>query len=225
MIPWELLDSALVPGDGETLCLYRRGSEFSIRLAGGELMNSRAHGSEEALAELACARLAGQDKATVLIGGLGMGYTLAAALQRLGPRARVVVAELLPAVVVWNRGVLAGLAGQPLTDPRVSVQEMDVARILQTARQAYDAILLDVDNGPEGLTHAGNDWLYSRAGLQAARAALKPSGILAVWSASPDAAFSRLLRQSGFAVEEITARARGRKGGGRHRIWLAQRGG
>lgn len=223
MIPWELLDSAPVPGGNETLCLYRRGTEFSIRVDGEELMNSRVHDSEEALAKLACARVADRPMPTVLIGGLGMGYTVAAALQRLGAQARVVVAELVPAVVAWNRGVLAGLAGHPLEDMRISVREIDVARILQTEQQAYDAILLDVDNGPDGLTRSGNDWLYSREGLSAARAALKPSGILAVWSASPEPAFSRLLRQTGFTVEEVTARARGRKGGRRHLIWLAER--
>lgn len=224
MIPWELLDSAPVPGGGETLCLHRRGAEFSIRVDGNELMNSRVHGSEDALAELACARLADRPSPTVLIGGLGMGYTVAAALLRLGAQARVVVAELVPAVVVWNRGVLAGLAGHPLNDSRVSVREIDVARILQTEQQGYDAILLDVDNGPEGLTRSGNDWLYTRAGLTAAHAALKPSGVLAVWSASPEPAFSRLLRQTGFTVEEVTVRARGPQGGSRHMIWLAERG-
>lgn len=223
MIPWELLDSAPVPGGGETLCLHRRGAEFSIRVDGNELMNSRVHGSEDALAELACARLADCPSPTVLIGGLGMGYTVAAALTRLGAQARVVVAELVPAVVAWNRGVLAGLAGHPLNDSRVSVREIDVARILQTEQQGYDAILLDVDNGPEGLTRSGNDWLYTRAGLTAAHGALKPSGILAVWSAGPEPAFSRLLRQTAFTVGEVTVRARGAQGGSRHMIWLAQR--
>jgi len=135
----------------------------------------------------------------------------------------VVVAELLPAVVAWNRGVLAGLAGNPLNDGRVSLRVIDVAKILKTEQQGYDAILLDVDNGPEGLTRSGNDWLYAKGGLIAARAALKPSGILAIWSATPDPAFSKLLRQAGFTVEEVAARARGRKGGSRHMIWLAQR--
>lgn len=223
MIPWELLDSAPVPGGSETLCLHRRGTEFSIRVDGNELMNSRVHGSEDALAELACARLAGRPSSTVLIGGLGMGYTVAAALQRLDAQARVVVAELVPAVVAWNRGPLAALAGYPLKDIRVSVREIDVARILKTEHQVYDAILLDVDNGPEGLTRSGNNWLYTRAGLTAAHAALKPSGVLAVWSASPEPAFSRLLRQTGFTVEEVTVRARGFQGGSRHMIWLAER--
>ncbi len=224
MIPWQLLDSAPVPGGDETMRLYRRGEEFSIRVDGHELMNSRVHGSEEALAELVCGRLAGRPAPALLIGGLGMGYTTAAALHRLGAQARVVVAELVPAVVAWNRGPLAALAGHPLDDPRIVVRETDVARILQTAGQTYDAILLDVDNGPEGLTRSGNDWLYSRAGLEAAHTALNPSGILAVWSATPSPAFTKLLRRTGFTVEEVTARARGPKGGSRHVIWLAGRG-
>jgi spermidine synthase len=223
MIPWQLLDSAPVPGGSETLHLYQRGTEFSIRVDTNELMNSRVHGSEDALAELACTRVGDRPAPTILIGGLGMGYTAAAALRRLGPQARVVVAELVPAVVAWNRGVLAALAGHPLEDSRVSVREIDVARILQTEQQAFDAILLDVDNGPDGLTRTGNDWLYGKAGLQAAHAALKPSGILAVWSATPAPAFTKLLRQTGFTAEEVTARARGNKGGSRHLIWLAER--
>lgn len=223
MIPWELLDSVPVPGGDERLSLHRRGEEFSIRVDGRELMNRRVHGSEDALAELVCERLASSSAPKVLIGGLGMGYTAAAALHRLGAGARVVVAELVPAVVAWNRGPLACLAGHPLEDIRVSVQEIDVARILQTEPQAYDAVVLDVDNGPDGLTSTGNNWLYTMAGLNAAHAALKPSGILAVWSAGPDASFSRLLRRVGFTVEDVTVRSRGRKGGSRHMIWLAER--
>ena len=224
MIPWKLLDSVPVPGGDEMLCLYRRGEEFSIRVDGRELMNSRVHGSEDVLAELACARLANSLSPKVLFGGLGMGYTTAAALQLLGAQAKLVVAELVPTVVAWNRGPLAALAGYPLEDSRVSVREIDVARILQTEQNAFDAIVLDVDNGPEGLIKTANDWLYSRAGLNAAHAALKSSGILAVWSASSDLAFSRLLRQAGFTVENVTVRSRGRKGGSRHMIWLAERG-
>jgi spermidine synthase len=222
MIPWELLDSSPVPGGSETLRLYRRDTEFSIRLDGCELMNSRVHGSEDALAELGCAKLANRPSPKVLIGGLGMGYTAAAALQNLGARAQVVVAELVPAVVAWNWGPLAHLAGQPLDDDRILVREIDVAHMLKAEQHAYDAIILDVDNGPDGLTSSANDWLYGRDGLNAAHTALKPSGILAVWSASPDPAFSRLLRQAGFSVEEVTVRARGRKGS-RHMIWLAER--
>lgn len=223
MIPWELLDSTPVPGGTETLRLYRRDDEFSIRVDGCELMNSRVHGSEAALAELSCARIVNNPSPKILIGGLGMGYTTAAALDKLGAQAQVVVAELVPAVVEWNRGPLASLAEYPLKDSRVSVREIDVAHILKAEKHIYDAILLDVDNGPDGLTRAENNWLYTRPGLSAAYAALKFSGILSVWSASPDPSFSKLLRQIGFKVEEVTVRARGRKGGSHHMIWIAER--
>ncbi|TAN39767.1 MAG: hypothetical protein EPN25_10270 [Nitrospirae bacterium] len=223
MIPWEFLDTAPVPGNGGELRLYRRGNEFSIRVAGRELMNSSAHGSEDALAELACDRIKDRTRPRVLIGGLGMGFTLSAALRRLGSRGHVDVAELVPAVIAWNRGPLAGLAGSPLQDRHVTVCEGDVAHMLRTVQSAYDAILLDVDNGPEGLTHKGNDWLYSPEGLKAASAALRPAGLLAVWSATPNRAFTQRLKRLGFAVDEVTVRARGRQGGGRHTIWLARR--
>ena len=223
MIPWEVIDSAQVPGTGGELCLYRRGDEFSIRLERCELMNSRVHGSEDALAELACARIADRTRPRILIGGLGMGYTLAAALRRLGSGARVIVAELVPAVVQWNRGPIAHLAGHPLEDERVTVFEVDVVRILKEGQQAYDAILLDVDNGPEGLTRQGNDWLYARDGLETAFSALRPGGVLAVWSAGPNRAFTRRVRQAGFEVSEIQVHARGPRGGGRHTIWIAVR--
>ena len=225
MIPWEFLDSASIPGSGSELSLYRRGDEFSIRVDNNELMNSRVHGSEDALAELACARIADRSQPRVLIGGLGMGYTLAAALQHLGKTARVVVAELVSTVVEWNRGALADLAGNPLDDGRVTVREIDVARILHDERGAYDAILLDVDNGPEGLTRRRNDSLYTQAGLEKAFGALRPEGVLAVWSASPDQAFLLRLRRAGFNVDEIPVRARGPRGGGRHTIWIAGRNG
>jgi len=223
MIPWELLDSAPVPGGIEILRLYRRDDEFSIRVDGCELMNSRVHGSEDVLAKLSCARIVNNPSPKILIGGLGMGFTTAAALNKLSAQAQVVVAELVPAVVKWNRGPLANLAESPLEDSRVSVREIDVAQILKAEKQTYDAILLDVDNGPDGLTRAENNWLYTRSGLSAAYAALKFPGILSVWSASPDSAFSKLLRQSGFKVEEVTVCARGRKGGSRHIIWIAER--
>jgi spermidine synthase len=224
MIPWEFLGSAQAPGNGPELRLYKRGEEFSIRVNGCELMNSRVHGSEVALAELACARIADHPCPRVLIGGLGMGYTTAAALRRLGAEGQVVVAELVPAVVEWNRGPLAALAGHPLQDVRVTVREVDVAQILKEEHRAYDAILLDVDNGPEGLTRKCNDWLYARAGLDAAFAALRPAGVLAVWSAGPDEAFFKRLCQAGFQVDEARVRARGSRGGSRHTIWLAGRG-
>jgi spermidine synthase len=223
MIPWEYLESAAVPGGEGELSLYRRGAEYSIRVAGRELMNSRLHGSEEALAELAYARLGGRPAPRLLIGGLGMGYTLAAALRRLGEDGRVVVAELVPAVVAWNRGPLADLAGRPLEDARVAVHEGDVAQVLRAEAEAFDAVLLDVDNGPEGLVRKDNDWLYARPGLTAAFTALRPRGLLAVWSANPSRVFADRLRRAGFEVEEVRARARENRGGRRHTIWLARR--
>jgi spermidine synthase len=221
--PWILLASAAVPGDGGELRLYRRGDEFSIKLVGrGELMNSRVHGSEDALAEQTCARLLNGIAPQLLIGGLGMGFTLAAALRHLGDQAQVVVAELVPAVVAWNRGPLGKAAGHPLEDPRVSVREGDVAGILKAGQQAFDAILLDVDNGPEGLTRKQNDWLYGMNGLNAAYASLRPQGVLAVWSAGPDPDFVQRLRKVGFEVEELRVRGHGTKGA-RHIIWFARR--
>lgn len=223
MNPWILLDSTQVPGNGGELRLYQRDDDFSIKIAGhGELMSTRVHGSEDALAEQTCARLKNCVKPRLLIGGLGMGFTLAAALRTAGDQAKVMVAELVPAVVAWNRGPLGAHAGHPLQDPRVSVREVDVARILKAEQQAFDAILLDVDNGPEGLTRKENDWLYSMSGLNSAYAALRPHGVLAVWSASPDRVFHQRLRKVGFEVEEVRVRARGSKGA-RHIIWFAKR--
>lgn len=221
MIPWEMLDRQEVPGEGHEMALYRRGQDFSIRIDHRELMSSRVHGSEEALAELAMARLADPEQARVLIGGLGMGYTAAAALKFLGPLAQVIIAELVPAVVTWNQGPLAHLAGNPLGDPRVQVLVQDVAPILKVTTAGFDAILLDVDNGPQSMTRRGNAWLYSVAGLKAARATLRPQGVLAVWSATPDAGFSRALGYAGFQVTEVPVRARGKQGGSHHLIWLA----
>lgn len=223
MIPWVLLDSAQVPGNGGELRLYQREDDFSIKIVGhGELMTSRMHDSEDALAERTCSRLVDCVKPRLLIGGLGMGFTLAAALRRVGSQAQVVVAELVPAVVAWNRGPLGEHAGHPLQDPRVIVHKVDVARILTTEQKAYDAILLDVDNGPEGLTRKANDWLYSIDGLNAAYAALRPQGVLAVWSAGPDRKFLQRLRKVGFEVDEVRVRAHGKKGT-RHIIWFAKR--
>jgi spermidine synthase len=202
--------------------LYQRAFEFSISVKNEELMNSRMHGSEDALAELVCKRLTDRKNTRILIGGLGMGFTLGAALAHLGDHAEVVVAELVPAVVQWNRTHLAELAGRPLDDPRVTVRESDVAFVIKEQAEAYEAILLDVDNGPDGLTQAGNDRLYTHGGLAAAKAALKPGGILAVWSAEPDQSFSKRLMGSGFKMEEVTVRARGTKGR-RHTIWLAEK--
>jgi spermidine synthase len=223
MIPWQHLDSALIPDNGGELRLYQRGTEFSIRADGNELMNSRVHGSEEALAELACTRIGRRRKVRVLVGGLGMGFTLAATLRSLRSDAEVVVAELVPAVVSWNRRYFAPLAAFPLDDGRVRVHERDVGDLLQQGRAAYDAILLDVDNGPEGFTRAANDGLYNVRGLRRAASALRPEGVLAIWSAGKDRAFSERLLHTGFLVEEVTEKARGRRGGSRHHIWLATR--
>ncbi|MEP9386426.1 hypothetical protein [Mesorhizobium sp. KR9-304] len=222
MIPWIQLDSAKVPGGREELRLKQRGAEFSIMLGANELMNSRLSGSEEALARLSCAAIGGRTQPRMLIGGLGMGFTLRAALAELGPDARILVAELVPAVVAWARGPMAELFAGSLDDPRVETREADVADVIRLGRGVYDAILLDVDNGPDGLSRGANDRLYDMAGLAATRAALTPGGVLAVWSAHPDRGFAARLRQSGFEVEEVHTRARGKRGA-RHVIWLAAR--
>ena len=226
MIPRELIDTAEVPG-GETLRLFRRGGDFMIVLDRNELMNSRMSGSEEALADLACARVRGRPQtrggARVLIGGYGMGFTLRAALRALGADAEIVVAELVPAIVAWARGPMAALADGCLDDPRVTVIEGDVGAVIAEGAGAYDAILLDVDNGPDGLSRAGNDRLYHAGGLAAAKAALRPGGVLAVWSAAPDAGFVRRMKVAGFAVEEVVVRARSNGKGPRHVIWLGVR--
>jgi spermidine synthase len=219
MLPWVQLDSASAPGGGE-LRLKKRGTEFSIMLGTNELMNSRLSGSEEALAKLSCERIGVRRSPHMLIGGLGMGFTLRAALSALGPDAHVTVAELVPSVVSWARGPMAEVFGNCLDDPRVTVREGDVGALINSAKSLYDAILLDVDNGPEGLTRPANDSLYSHAGLNCARTALRPGGVLAVWSSGPDRAFTNRLRQGGFATEEVKARAGGKRGA-RHIIWLA----
>jgi len=223
VIPWAEICRAPVPESSQELALFRRGEEYSIRLNSVELMNSRSTGSETALADLACDRLPGRRGPSVLIGGLGMGYTLAAVLRRLDARARVVVAELVPAVVEWVRAPLAELAGRPLDDPRVSVEERDVAQLIGAAPAAWDAILLDVDNGPQALTRPANDGLYSRPGLDAALLALRPGGVLAVWSAEEDRAFDKRLGQAGFAVHRSRVRSREASRGAHHHVWVALR--
>ncbi|MBO9134090.1 MULTISPECIES: spermidine synthase [unclassified Rhizobium] len=221
MIPWTLLDTASIPNGGGELRLKQRGREFSIMLGSNELMNSRLSGSEEALATLACERIAARPSPHLLIGGLGMGFTLRAALGAIGSDARVTVAELVPAVVAWARGPMAEIFSGSLDDPRVAVHEGDVAAAIQSGRESYDAILLDVDNGPDGLTHAANDGLYNRKGLLAARDALRPGGVLAVWSSGPDTRFTKRLRDARFSAEEVATRANGKRGGARHMIWIA----
>ena len=221
MIPWELLGTAPIPNSSGKLSLSRRGEEYSIRVDNAELMNSRMHGSEEELARLSCSKIAGRTKAQVLIGGLGMGFTTAAALENLPQSARVTVAELVPGLVEWNRTFLSHLANEPLSDSRVRVCVEDVGDLMKKSRQKFDAILLDVDNGPASLTHPDNAWLYGPAGLATARRALRPGGILAVWSVAPDPIFTKRLQQSGFQVEEVRTCARGKGKGARHTIWLA----
>jgi spermidine synthase len=221
VLRWELLDSTPVPGENKELRLYRRGDVYAIRVDGVELMNSRVHGSENALADLACARLPRSKDVRVLIGGLGMGFTAAAALRQLPAHARIEIVECVPAVIAWNRGPLAHLAGRPLEDGRVRVREADVAQVLRTERTSLDAFLLDVDNSPNGLTRPGNSWLYAPPGLKAAFDALRPGGVFAIWSVAPDAEFTRLLRRAQFQVKEHHPRSRGAGGGGRRTIWLA----
>ena len=225
MNKWQILAAVDIPNGGGTLTLAQRDKEFSIRLSGirGELMNSRVHGSEEALAELGCARLASVAGARVLVGGLGMGFTLAASLKAVPASAAVTVAELIPAVVDWNRGPLGDCAGRPLDDRRTRVHIGDVADLVAGSDNAFDAILLDVDNGPEGLTQVDNQRLYSAAGLRALHRALGPEGTLAVWSAGPDPQFVIRLKKTGFQVMVRAVRARPGKGS-HHTIFLAKRG-
>ncbi len=220
VIPWVHLATAKIPGVAEELRLKRRGSEFSIMLGTNELMNSRISGSEEALARLAIDRIAGRARPHILIGGLGMGFTLRAALAELGSEAAIVVAEIVPALIHWARQDMAEVFGTCLDDPRVSIHEGDVGNLIRTGRNLYDAILLDVDNGPEGLSRKANDALYDSAGLASATHALASGGVLAVWSSGPDSGFTRRLRQAGLTVEEVSVRARGKRGA-RHTIWLA----
>jgi spermidine synthase len=224
MIPATLLGTANIPNNGGELRLTQRENDFSIRLkgVGGELMNSRVHSSELALAELGCAHIQGLQKTTVLVGGMGMGFTLAAALSATSGSSSVVVAELVPEVIEWNRGPLGECAGRPLDDARVLVHLGDVADLFESNQATYDAVLLDVDNGPESFTQADNSKLYSTESLHAIRQALKPGGMLAIWSAWHDQSFSLQLKKSGFKVETKIVRAHKGKGS-RHTIYLARK--
>jgi len=221
MIPWLQIDSAVVPGTAVELRLMQRGSEFSMKLGPNELMNSRLSGSEQALATLACRKIASVAQPRLLIGGLGMGFTLRAALAVLGAEARITVAELVPAVIAWARGPMAEVFGGSLEDPRARILTADVAELIRSDAAAYDAILLDVDNGPEGLIRKANGALYDASGLQAAHRALRPGGVLAVWSSGPHPAFSKRLRGAGFDVSEVALRATAKGSGAHHVIWLA----
>jgi spermidine synthase len=221
MIPWLQIDTARVPDAEVELRLMRRGAEFSMMLGPNELMNSRLSGSEEALATLACRRLEAVKRPHLLIGGLGMGFTLRAALAVMGSEARIVVAELVPAVIAWARGPMADIFGNSLDDPRASILTADVAEVIRSHASAFDAILLDVDNGPEGLIRKANDALYDLRGLSAIRRALRPGGVLAVWSSGPNPHFTKRLRDTGFEVNEVAVRATTKRSGARHVIWFA----
>jgi len=229
MIPSTLLGTANIPNDGGVLRLTQRGNDFSIHLQGlrGELMNSRVHSSELALAELGCVHIKGFENTKVLVGGLGMGFTLAAALNATSLSSQVIVAELVPEVVEWNKGPLGECAGRPLDDKRAEVYVGDVADLFEakqtkTEETTYDAVLLDVDNGPEGFTQAGNNNLYSIASLRAIGQTLNPNGVLAIWSAWHDPKFTQQLKKASFVVETKTVRAHKGKGS-RHTIYLAKK--
>ena len=222
MKPLELIGQTLTP-NGIDMKLTRRSNEYIILANGKSLMSSRMHGSEEALAILACRRVRTLEQPCVLVGGLGMGFTLRATLDLLPPDAIVIVAELVPAVVEWNRGPLGPLAGQPLQDRRVRVHVADVAVTLSSGPGRFDAVLLDVDNGPAAFTFSDNAQLYDDRGLAAAHAALKIGGVLAVWSARDDRKFEQRLRYGGFRVEVERVRARLKKGGPRHTIFLGHK--
>jgi len=224
MLPTTLLGTAKIPSSSGELRLTQRGDEFFISLkgAGGILMTSRVHGSEIALAELGCAHIQGKENTKVLVGGLGMGFTLAAALKATSKSAEVKVAELVPEVVEWNKGPLGECANRPLDDGRVVVSTGDVAELFKTKQATYDAILLDVDNGPESFTHADNNKLYSNESLLAIHQTLKPGGVLAIWSAWYDPKFSLRLKKARFKVKVETVRAHKGKGS-RHTIYLARK--
>ena len=220
MVPRIHIATARIPG-GDEMSLFSRGDDFIIVIDRNELMSTRMNGSEIALATMALARISGVVAPRVLIGGYGMGFTLRAVLGAVGPNAGVTVAELVPEILAWARGPMVAVAAGCLDDARVRIVEEDVAVTIAAGAGAYDAILLDVDNGPDGLVRAGNDRLYAPRGLAAAKAALRPGGVLAVWSAGPDAKFVRRLKDAGFAVDEVAVKARTNGKGPRHVIWFA----
>ena len=220
MKSWETLGRTRTP-DGTELTLARHPDEYVILANGQPLMSSRMHGSEEALAMFGCRRASTLRKPCVLVGGLGMGFTLRAALDSLPPDAVVLVVELVPAIVEWNHGPLGALANQPLNDPRVLIEEGDVATTVGSSNGRFDAVLLDVDNGPAALTDSSNVRLYSDRGIAAVGAALRAGGVLAVWSARENHAFARRLRRGGFSVQGEHVRGRQKRGGPRHTILIA----
>ncbi len=225
MLPREEIATAEIPG-GDRLTLISHGRDFIIMLGRDELMGTRMQFSEEQLAVLTLERIARPDP-RVLVGGYGMGFTYRAALKKLGGRGKVVVAEVVPEILDWARGPLAHLTGESLDDPAGEVVLCDVAALIDDANDGtcdkYDAILLDVDNGPDGIVRDGNDRLYTRTGLAKAKDALKPGGVLAVWSAAPDHKFTRRLMDAGFDVEVREVRARPNNKGPRHTIWFGKK--
>ena len=219
---WTQLGEAAIPGTQKSLTLFQSKDDLHIKVSGGfELMSTRKHGSEDALGTLPCKKLNNPDDAKVLIGGLGMGFTLAAVLQEVGAVAQVTVAELIPEVVEWNRGPLGEYSNYPVNDARTIIEIVDVCELIKAKPASYDVIALDVDNGPEGLTQSSNNWLYSEEGIHAARKALRPDGVLAYWSAGADKPFRLRLRKCGLSVDEVSVFAHGTKGT-RHTIWLTQ---
>jgi spermidine synthase len=220
MKPQVTIDRTTTP-DGKELVLYERDGVYTIRVDGLELMSSRTHGSEEEMAELVMAEI-GAAKARILVGGLGMGYTLRAVLDHASAKAEVVVAELLPEVIRWNREHIGELARSPIDDPRVVVEERDVAAVLEESPNGFDAILLDVDNGPAALTDRRNARLYQPPGLAAIRRCLRRNGVLAVWSAAPDRRFERSLNRTGFQARTVTVSARRGAKGPKHTIFIAR---
>lgn len=225
MNPWQLLGTATIPNNGGELRLAQREKEFSISLKGvrGELMNSRTHSSEQALAELGCAHIASAESAAVLVGGMGMGFTLAAALKATTGSSTITVAELVPEVIEWNQGPLGECAAYPLNNSRTEVYLGDVAALFANPKPTFNAILLDVDNGPEGFTHTDNTGLYSLDSLHAIRKTLRKNGVLAVWSAWHDPAFTAQLKKAKFTVSVKTVRAHKGKGS-KHTIYLGVKG-
>ena len=223
---WEVIDHERVPEHDGVIYLMVRDDEYVIAVDGRELMGTDKYGSEMALANFACDRLTKLEDARILIGGLGMGFTLAAALKRAGSLGQVTVAELLPSVVRWNQGPAGHDSQYPQKDPRCSVYIGDVGDLVEQVSQPWSAILLDVDNGPLALTRPSNRWLYTRAGLHAAIQALIPGGILGIWSADADASLTRRLQETGFDVEMIRFSEEGHPtydDSGAHVLWMAQR--
>ena len=218
---WTQIAEAPIPNTDKSLILFQGKDDYHIKISGGiELMSTRKHGSEDALGRLPCEKIVNRESAKVLIGGLGMGFTLAAVLASVGEKAEITVAELIPEVVEWNRGPLGEYSGYPINDACTQIHLGDVAPLLRSKKSSYDIIALDVDNGPDGLTKNNNNWLYTTQGIHAARKALRPRGIIAYWSAGLDRDFNARLKSCGLAVEQTMVYAHGNKGA-RHTIWFA----